>query len=306
MRALSSALCCAAAIGVGAAAGADPLAVTEIAAGVYVHAGAQAEPSPANRGDIANIGFIVGARCVAVIDTGGSPAVGRALRQALRSVTPLPICYVINTHVHPDHIFGNVAFKADRPEFVGHAKLAAAMNARGRVYLAALERVLGPEAADAEIIPPTRTVAGTVWLDLGRRTLTLRAWPTAHTDHDLTVFDESTETLWLSDLLFIERIPVIDGSLPGWLNALAALRGTAAKRIVPGHGRVTDDWPGASAREQRYLEQLLVETRAALRARRTLQEAVDTVGAGERGGWLLFDQYHRRNVTAAFAELEWE
>jgi len=306
LRALPAALCCAAAIGAGAAAAADPLAVTEIAAGVYVHAGAQAETSPANRGDIANIGFIVGARCVAVIDTGGSPAVGRALRQALRSVTPLPICYVINTHGHPDHIFGNVAFKADRPEFIGHAKLAAAMNARGRVYLAALARVLGPEAADAEIIPPTRAVADTAVLDLGGRRLNLRAWPTAHTDHDLTVFDESTGTLWLSDLLFIERIPVIDGSLPGWLAVLATLRGQAATHIVPGHGGVTRDWPGASAPEQRYLEQLRVETRAALRARKTLQEAVDTVGGGERGAWLLFDQYHRRNVTAAFAELEWE
>ncbi len=306
MKGLRSALCCAAAIGAGAAAGADRLTVTEIASGIYVHAGAQAETSAANRGDIANIGFIVGARCVAVIDTGGSPAVGRALREALRDVTPLPICYVINTHVHPDHIFGNVAFKVDKAEFVGHARLAAAMSARGRVYLAGLERTLGSGAAGAEIIPPTRTVTGTLALDLGQRTLRLRAWPTAHTDNDLTVFDESTATMWLADLLFIERIPVIDGSLPGWLAVLAELRGVAAKRIVPGHGGVTGDWPAASAPEEHYLQQLLVETRAALRARRTLQEAVDTVGSGERGNWLLFDQYHRRNVTAAFAELEWE
>ena len=134
-----------------------------------MHVGAQAEASPCNRGAIANVGFIVGSRCVAVIDTGGSPDVGRSLRAAVRKVTPLPVCYVVNTHVHPDHILGNAAFVADRPEFVGHAKLAAAMAARGRVYVAAAKRTLGPDAADAEIIPPTRAVTGSATLDLGDR-----------------------------------------------------------------------------------------------------------------------------------------
>ena len=280
--------------------------MTAIAAGLYVHRGAQADPSPANHGAIANIGFIVGSNCVAVIDTGGSPPVGRALRSAIRAVTPLPICYVINTHVHPDHVFGNVAFEADRPEFVGHAKLAAAMQARGRSYVAALKRVLGPDAADATLIAPTRAVTAETELDLGGRTLRLRAWPTAHTDHDLTVFDERTGTLWLSDLLFVERIPVVDGSLRGWLDVLAELKRVPVRHVVPGHGPVRSDWPAAGAAQERYLRHLLVETRAALRAKKTLPEAVATVGSGERGRWLLFDAYHRRNVTAAFAELEWE
>ncbi len=278
----------------------------EIAAGVYVHRGAQADAGPANRGAIANIGFIVGSRCVAVIDSGGSPAVGRALRNSIRQATPLPVCFVVNTHGHPDHIFGNVAFRADRPEFVGHAKLAAAMGARGRVYLAALERALGADAAGAEIIAPTRTVERDAMLDLGARNLRLRAWPTAHTDHDLTVFDERTGTLWLSDLLFVERIPVVDGSLPGWLKVLSELKAMPARQVVPGHGSVASDWPGAAAEQERYLHRLLADTRSALRARKTLQEAVDSVGGAERNRWLLFDAYHRRNVTAAFAELEWE
>lgn len=300
-------LCCAATIGTSVLARADVLSIQQIAAGVYVHAGAQSDASAGNRGAIANIGFIVGSACVAVIDTGGSPAVGRALRSAVREVTSLPVCYVINTHVHPDHMLGNAAFRADRPEFIGHAKLAAAMSARGRTYLAALERVLGPDAAaDAEIVAPTRAVAAEAALDLGGRRLTLRAWPSAHTDHDLTVFDERTGTLWLSDLLFIERIPVVDGSLPGWLGVLSELKRMSAQRVVPGHGGVTSDWPGAAAAQERYLMRLLAETRAALRAGRTLQEALDSVGGGERGRWLLFDAYHRRNVTAAFAELEWE
>jgi glyoxylase-like metal-dependent hydrolase (beta-lactamase superfamily II) len=136
--------------------------------------------------------------------------------------------------------------------------------------------------------------------------LELRAWPTAHTDHDLTVFDERTGTLWLSDLLFIARIPVVDGSLRGWLQVLADLQRLTASLVVPGHGNVTGDWPGASAAQESYLRALLSETRAALRARKTLQEAVETSAGSGRDQWLLFDAFHRRNVTAAFAELEWE
>ena len=77
---------------------------------------------------MANLGFVVGSRCVAVIDTGGTPAVGLALRAAVQRTTPLPVCYVINTHAHPDHMLGNIAF-ADAaepaPRFVASANYSA-------------------------------------------------------------------------------------------------------------------------------------------------------------------------------------
>ena len=130
--------------------------------------------------------------------------------------------------------------------------------------------------------------------------------PTAHTDNDLTVFDAATGTLWLADLLFMERVPVIDGSLLGWLSVLATLRTATAARVVPGHGPVSAAWPEAAIPLERYLTRLRDETRAVLAAGGTLEQAVATVGQAERGEWRLFDFYHPRNVTAAFTELEWE
>jgi quinoprotein relay system zinc metallohydrolase 2 len=280
--------------------------LNEVAPGVYVHQAAVQESSAANQGDIANIGFIVGKKCVAVIDSGGSVAVGKQLRAAISRVTPLPVCYVINTHVHPDHIFGNAAFNADKPTFIGHAKLPLAMGSRGQNYLNAIKRDLGDVAKDSVIVPPTQTLKDTLALELGERKLTLRAWRTAHTDNDVTVMDETTKALWLSDLLFIGHTPVVDGKLKGWLVVMDELRNIKATTVIPGHGAVSKDWPAAANNQQHYLESLLNETRQMLSSRKTIQQAVDSVGISERDQWQLFDLFHKRNVTTVFAELEWE
>jgi len=299
---------CVAAASAQTAIGAQPVmpefAIENPAPGIYVHYGQQAEMTPANGGDVANLGFVVGARCVAVIDTGGTFAVGRALRQAIRRVTSVPVCYVINTHAHPDHVFGNAAFVDDHPEFIGHARLADALRSRGPNYLNALRRDLGDVAQQSEIILPTRSVKSTEALDLGGRALGLRSWPTAHTDTDLTVFDQESKTLWLGDLLFVGHVPVLDGNLRGFLAALEELDKVRADLAIPGHGRALS-WPGALAAEQRYLSRLLSDVAAAIKAKRTLAETLALV-PGEGGQWLLFDQFHRRNVTAAYAELEWD
>lgn len=282
------------------------LAMKEIAAGIYVHSGVHEEPAATNLGDVANIGFIVGERCVAVIDTGASQAVGQALRAAVRAHTPLPVCYVINTHVHPDHILGNAAFRQDQPTFVGHARLPAAMAAKGPIYLRAMARDVGPAAAGSELIAPERTITGRAELDLGGRVLELRAWKTAHTDNDLTVFDRKTGTLWLSDLLFAERIPVLDGSLRGWLAVVDELSMLPARQVVPGHGPSSMAWPQAIGPQRAYLSRLAADVRKALADRLTLARAIETAAESERDKWLLFDNYNRRNAAAAYAELEWE
>lgn len=282
------------------------LAVQQIAPGNYAHRGHDDVATPANGGDIANVGFIVGSRCVAVIDTGGTLAEGRQLRAAIRRVTALPVCYVINTHMHPDHIFGNAAFKEDHPQYVGSAKLAEAEAARADNYLRALHRELGAAADGSEIIAPTLTVDGTATLDLGGRTLTLQSWKTAHTNNDITVYDEKSGTLWLGDLLFVGCMPVVDGSIVGWLEDIARIRQMNPRHVVPGHGPLNAPWPQSLDAEEQYLAELARDVRAAIKRGETIQEAVDTIGADQRGKWLLYDAYHRRNVTAAYAELEWE
>lgn len=287
-----------------------PLAVSEPAPGVFVHTGVIEDWLPENLGDVANLGFVVGTRCVAVIDTGGTPQLGRRLRAAVARATAVPICYVINTHAHPDHVLGNsgIAPLAGEPavQFVASKKFNAAMSAREPFYTGALKRDFGIALAHEAVVYPTLIVEQTVPLDLGGRQLVLTAWPTAHTDNDLTVFDTQTRSLFTADLLFVEHLPVIDGNLRGWLAVMGELAKVDAALVVPGHGAVSRDWPAALTHQREYLEAVLRETRAAVKARVSLPRAVESVARDAAASWSLADRFHRRNITAAYAELEWE
>ncbi|CAN5920732.1 quinoprotein relay system zinc metallohydrolase 2 [soil metagenome] len=288
-----------------------PLALVQAQPGVFVHLGKLENWEPGNGGDVANIGFVVGSRCVAVIDTGGTPAVGQALRAAIGRTTPLPVCYVIATHAHPDHMLGSIAFTSldPAPQFVASARYTATLAAREPYYRNALQRDFGITLAHAGIVYPSVGVETTMDLDLGDRVLTLRAWPTAHTDNDLTVYDRRTRTLFASDLVFVQHLPALDGSLRGWVAAMDTLRGLDVATVVPGHGAVSNAWPAAMDAQAAYLNSLLRDTRAAIKNGRTIQQAIDTIPVAAPAGappWLLTERFHRRNITAAYAELEWE
>lgn len=282
------------------------LNLTQVAPGIYLHQSQHHWPDRNNHGEIANVGFIIGNKCVAVIDSGGSPQQGLALKNAIKQTTDKPVCYVINTHVHPDHIYGNLAFKQPGIQFVGHYKLARAMASRGDHYLGRAEELLDIHVNRDNIIPPDLQVKDSMVLNLGNRELLLTAHPTAHTDNDLSIYDKSTDTLWLADLLFLEHIPVIDGSLKGWLAELDRLEKNRYTLVIPGHGTPVRDWPAAMQPQKAYLNGLASEIRTMIKQGKTLEQAVDQVGLSAKNRWQLYDQFHRKNVTIAFAELEWE
>ena len=285
---------------------AEAFELKQVADGIYVHEGKHIGLDDPGRDDIANIGFIEGDDCIAVIDTGGSMAVGQQLLAQIKQRSSKPVCYVINTHIHFDHVLGNSVFKDEQPRFIGHRNLPDEMESNITFFIEQFSRELGGKPDRSDIIKPDMLVEDTLEIDLGNRILVIQAYPPAHTRTDLSVYDKNSKTLWLSDLLFVERLPVLDGSLKGWLQVMQDNQAVDAAIVIPGHGPVSSTPEVAFNKQYAYLQTLLDETRAMINEGAFMEEVIDEVGKEEKLTWTLYEQQHKRNVSNAFIELEWE
>ncbi|MBI6629133.1 quinoprotein relay system zinc metallohydrolase 2 [Pontibaca sp. S1109L] len=282
-------------------------AFTQIAPGVFVHRGVISDAASENQGDVANIGFVIGSRSIAVIDTGGARGVGERVYRAIRQRSDLPISHVILTHMHPDHVLGTSVFAETGAEILGHARLTDALNDRAETYLDTFGGRIGAAAfIGTSVILPTIEISESQTIDLGGRALEVRAWPTAHSTTDLTVRDTASGILFTGDLVVDEQTPSLDGSLIGWQAVLAEMAALDVSQVVPGHGGPLLDWPEASAPMLRYLGVLGADTRAAIAEGVSLGTAAETIGQSEAENWQLFDLFNPRNAIIVYTELEWE
>lgn len=270
----------------------------EIAPGVHVHVGALAfwpdDRYPA--GDLANLSYVIGTECVAVIDSGGSGEAGQRLLASIRAHTPLPVCFVINTGGHAPHMLGNHVFAQlqPRPNFISHASLPDMLHERGERQASAMGM---PASA---VVIPDLLVDSELAIDLGERELHLRTWPNARSDTELTVFDRTSRTLWTGDLLYTLHLPHVDGSLLGWIDALTPLALLEADRVVPGHGPVSTEWPAVLQPQRDYLENLAGEATSAWQQRHSLSSLI---ASSPQPDWLLAGMLHPLNLTAAYIEV---
>ena len=284
---------------------AESFSFDEVGPGIFIRKGIIADATPENADAIANIGFVIGRDAVLVTETGGSMADGQWLRSEIKKRTDKPIKYVVLTHVHPDHIFGAAAFEEDKPTFIGHSGLRGLLDARGEFYRKRLVDMLGEERA-GRVVYPTMEVKDGAEIDLGDRRLTFTAHAPAHSPSDLSMFDTASGMLFPADLLFVNRIPSLDGNLLNWFKELDRLKATGAARAVPGHGPTSVDFAPAAADLVRYLSALRDETRKAVSDDVPIEKATDTVAQNEKDKWALFANYNARNVTVAYQQLEWE
>ncbi len=280
--------------------------LTEVSDGNYVHTGVHVSIEDKQHDDIANIGFIIGDKCVAVIDTGGSINIGKQLLDGIHAITDKPICYVINTHIHFDHILGNAAFVSKGTKFVGHHLLAEAVENNRAFFLENFKNDLGPKPDDSVIIGPDILIQEKTQLDLGGRTLTLIPYPTSHSHNDLIVIDDKTKTLWSGDLIFRERIPSLTGSLRGWLKTMDELKNLDVNIVIPGHGSIAPSIEVASKQQQDYLQNLLDKTRSAIAEGQFINDAMETIDKDNEWHWLLHKEQNASNISKAYTELEWE
>jgi len=103
------------------------------------------------------------------------------------------------------------------------------------------------------------------------------------------------------------RIPALDGNINGLISTLEQLQKMDLNFVAPAHGQASSDlWQQGLANEHRYFTVLRDEIRLIIDDMGTIDQASKQVGLSKENNWELFPQYHRRNVTASFVQLEWE
>lgn len=255
--------------------------------------------------ETANAGFVVTEQGVVVVDALDTPAHGRALAAAIAQHAGRPVLFVVNTHHHTDHVFGNQAFDAP---LIAHYSLAdelANTVARDLSPLAIAAWVSKhPEdvwlAEELEVRYPNLLFDGRLVLDLPPQTLILQHLG-GHTP-DSTVVDLPEQgVLFAGDLVFEGRVPYLrQANVEGTVRALTHLERLGPRQVVPGHGAICDmDYV---TRVRTYLEALL-ETVQAL-----VDKGFDRVAVIESDRlpkWWTEDRpdLQRANVARAYDEI---
>lgn len=282
------------------------LQARELAPGVFVVEGANADFSPANGCNIINTGFLLTGEGVVVVNTGPSRLYGEQLRALIARTTKEPVREVIHLNLHPDYFLGNQAF-ADVPRRATAATLAG-MKAEHKAYEDNLYRLCGDwmKGTEAAGVLPEATLEAGV-RRLGSRTFEIRLLE-GHTDSDAVLVDTASGVVFAGGLVFAQRVPTTPHARIGpWLQSLAALRGLPARQWVPSHGPVHPASPGPDsglAQTERYLQWLDGQFSRAARQGWDMNELLAGPVPAEFKAWAAFQTEWVRNVVHLYPRYE--
>ena len=212
----------------------------QIADGVYVIPDQRISLVP-------NVGIIVGAAGVLVVDTGMGPANAEIVLSEVRKITDKPIRYLVSTHFHPEHIFGAQAFPDDTVIIYATAQYEDLKN-KGAMYRDWFIDMFGDDVRallePVELIPPDVTFERKAIIELGDRMVELHflGYP-AHTGGDTVIYLPDTKIIFTGGLTpnrFFPIMPDADSSGNGWITSLDRLQQFDIETVVPGHGEIAD------------------------------------------------------------------
>jgi glyoxylase-like metal-dependent hydrolase (beta-lactamase superfamily II) len=200
--------------------------------------------SAANEGYNSNAGFVVTDEGVVVIDALGSPALGNALLQAIRKVTPKPVRRVIVTHYHADHFYGLKPFKDAGADVWAHRA--------AREYLTSGEAERRREQRSRDLFPWVQEGMALLeadrWLDadeaftFGGVRFEIQHFGPAHSPEDIVIVVPQEGVVYSGDILFTGRIPFVgEADSKSWLARIGRLIDLKPRLLVTGHGEVSRD-----------------------------------------------------------------
>lgn len=223
---------------------------------------------------------------------------------AIRTITKLPVRFVINTHHHGDHVGGNATFVNAGATVLAHR------NVRQWIHSEHL-RLLPPDANPQHrafmeaLLPPTVTYDRSVDVHLGTRTIRVQAFP-GHTGSDSVVLIPDANIVFAGDLYWRDLVPtLVDASTGPLIDTLERLAKSEPRAtFVPGHGEVGDAKNVAAFRDYlATLRRLVTHAQANGKSGEALADAVVPGLKGSYGHWGGFEAAVRSNILETDAEL---
>ena len=212
--------------------------LTRISDSIYAYVGADDDSASNSFG--ANAGIIVGQDAVLVVDTLVSNNKAKAFIKDIKAITEKPIKFVVNTHAHLDHSFGNSAFAEIGAIIISHANAMGYMKKASPKILEKADVYFGlnrDEMAGTRIVFPQITFTEQMEVDLGGIQIQLRYMAHSHSKGSVYVYIPAQKVLLAGDILFTDYYANMSSSdVNGWVKTIDHMMSLDVGHIVPGHG----------------------------------------------------------------------
>jgi len=240
----------------------------------------------------ANAGVIIGKDGIVVIDTLISSKEAKRLIRDIRAISDKPIKYVINTHYHLDHTFGNSEFHKLGAIIISHAndKTKALLHNEHTLKNINTFGLTDKDMEGTTLSYPTLTFTDKMEIDLGNQRLQLVFPNPSHTDGAIFVYLADKRLLFTGDILFTDFHPFLaDGNLRSWIKVLNVILAMDVERIIPGHG------PISSKKDVQDMKEYIVAFHRKAKQLRAKSEDLETISAEMKkalplraeGEWLI-------------------
>ncbi len=250
-------------------------------------------------------GAIIGPNWAVVIDTLALPEETLEIRNFLEGELNIPVKYVINTHYHADHAWGNCFFPGTT--VIAHAHCREKLSTLGQASLKEARQQSNIFRSVKIVLPHLTFLESTLSLRVGKKTLTLMSLPGPSSDN-IGILVEEDRVLFAGDA-FMPLPYIVDGDIDEMIASFKKISKMGLENIIQGHGDIVlrGEIDNAVKENLAYLSAVRKAVRKASRRKFPLEmlDTVDIESCGKSrvliGG--LAVELHRRNLRALFRSL---
>ncbi len=252
---------------------------------------------------LSNAGLIVGDDCAIVIDSLGTIGFNRDFLEEIQQVTDKPVRYLVNTHHHGDHIYGNHLFTGATA--ICHTRCREEIRKTGEPDPERLSQVFpGLDFTGVRMTLPDITFERQLTLYPGKREVLLLYYQPAHTVGDIIAWLPQDGIVFAGDLLFLYSTPLcLQGSFNGWIEVMKAMADLDARVYIPGHGPQCGQEGVRECLD--YLVFLYGEARRRFDAGMSAREAARAISLGRFKKWANWERIVA-NVARLYGEFRGE